>query len=397
MTYFVNMMSSTISIKKFNFYGHFLLAVLIFIVFTFFDIKADASASKDISHNSFDSAILMRPDTVNAFWNFFEDAMEAAADDLGITLTVINTESDPFKLVQQVEDIASLPMSERTDAVFVPFFANTGPQVLKILDEAGIDTFIVNSSISDLQRGLVGQPREKFRHWVGQIQPNDFEVGKALASYLYQTAKEKGLNDKGQVNFIALEGMQGSRPSDLRVAGLKDQLLQTKDMSLKRIAWGYWDTKPSYSATLRMLNEFPKANVIWTVNDQAAYGAIQAAEEKGLKPGKDILIGGIDWLPETFSLIKEGKMAASLGGHFMDGAWAMVMMYDYKNGSDFSQLTGLSIDTNLRVIDAKNIEKYQDKLENIKFNRIDFKALSRTSNPALEAYNFDILKLLDSQ
>ena len=34
--------------------------------------------------------------------------------------------------------------------------------------------------------------------------------------------------------------------------------------------------------------------------------------------------------------LRSGRLAALAGGHFMSGAWVLVMLYDYHHGHDFA-------------------------------------------------------------
>ena len=54
--------------------------------------------------------------------------------------------------------------------------------------------------------------------------------------------------------------------------------------------------------------EGKKINVLYAHNDDMAIGAIQAIEEAGLKPGKDIIIISIDGVKGAFEAMKAGKL-----------------------------------------------------------------------------------------
>ncbi len=49
-------------------------------------------------------------------------------------------------------------------------------------------------------------------------------------------------------------------------------------------------------------------NVLFAHNDDMALGAIQAMEEAGIKPGKDIKIISIDGVHDAFQAMVEGKL-----------------------------------------------------------------------------------------
>ncbi len=54
--------------------------------------------------------------------------------------------------------------------------------------------------------------------------------------------------------------------------------------------------------------EGKKINVLYAHNDDMAIGAIQAIEEAGLKPGKDIIVISIDGVKGAFEAMIAGKL-----------------------------------------------------------------------------------------
>jgi simple sugar transport system substrate-binding protein len=76
--------------------------------------------------------------------------------------------------------------------------------------------------------------------------------------------------------------------------------------------------------------EGKKINVLFAHNDDMAIGAIQAIEEAGLKPGKDIVIVSIDGVKGAFEAMMAGKLNVTvecsplLGPQLMDTARAVL-------------------------------------------------------------------------
>ncbi|MBN0423346.1 sugar ABC transporter substrate-binding protein, partial [Pseudomonas aeruginosa] len=52
--------------------------------------------------------------------------------------------------------------------------------------------------------------------------------------------------------------------------------------------------------------------MVFAHNDDMAIGAIQAIKEAGLKPGKDILTGSIDGVPDIYKAMIAGEANASV-------------------------------------------------------------------------------------
>ena len=52
--------------------------------------------------------------------------------------------------------------------------------------------------------------------------------------------------------------------------------------------------------------------MVYAHNDDMVIGAIQAIKEAGLKPGKDILTGSIDGVPDIYKAMIDGEANASV-------------------------------------------------------------------------------------
>ena len=65
-----------------------------------------------------------------------------------------------------------------------------------------------------------------------------------------------------------------------------------------------------------------------------AIGAIQAIKEKGLKPGSDILIVGVDGIKDAFKAMAAGDMNCSVECNPILGPQLMKAVQDYMAGKD---------------------------------------------------------------
>ena len=132
-------------------------------------------------------------------------------------------------------------------------------------------------------------------------------------------------------------------------------------------------------------------------SDNMAIGVIKAAKEKGWVPGKDFITGGIDLLPQNQHYLKNGLLDVSVGGHYADGAWALIAIYDYLKGYDFADFGQTQFKTKMAVHSSNTFAKLGDlrkKLSSDYLKKIDFRRFSRAYNPAIKQYQFDIERLL---
>ena len=87
-------------------------------------------------------------------------------------------------------------------------------------------------------------------------------------------------------------------------------------------------------------------------------------------------------------------MTATIGGHFMEGGWALVLIHDYAKGIDFVEELGVKIPTPMQALTAANVKSYQDKMHPEKWSQIDFKQFSKVYNKKLTKYDFSLETML---
>ena len=137
--------------------------------------------------------------------------------------------------------------------------------------------------------------------------------------------------------------------------GLRSVANSHADAVLEEVAPAFWQREAAARHTRDLLERHPETNVIWAASDNMAAGAVEAIRESGRKPGVDVLVGGIDWSPFVREMIEDGEVAVSLGGHFLDGAWSIVMLFDHHRGEEFE--VGIS-QSKYEVLTKENRSRY---------------------------------------
>jgi ABC-type sugar transport system substrate-binding protein len=120
-----------------------------------------------------------------------------------------------------------------------------------------------------------------------------------------------------------------------------------------------------------MLDRYPNTNIFWCASDQLA---LETLEQYRLTFDRPIVIGGFDWLPEALSKIQQGKLTASVGGHFLMGAVAISKIFDYEHGID--RFLSDSLVDNFEVITQANVETYLDFIQRKQWQEVNFKQFS---------------------
>jgi len=101
-------------------------------------------------------------------------------------------------------------------------------------------------------------------------------------------------------------------------------------------------------------------DVLFAHNDDMAIGAIQAIEEAGLKPGKDILIVSIDGVKGAFEAMMAGKLNASIECNPLLGPLLMAAVKDVVAGKAIPKrvVTEESVFTEANAAEAFPSRKY---------------------------------------
>lgn len=332
--------------------------------------------------------VLFLPPTIDqdhTFWSEYVAFMQAAAKDLDIELTAIWSR-DRFDIV----DKATLAMNgeRQIDYLVYMYQAKSTINILTKAEQAGVKSFITNTDVVPGERSLAKGPRERFKFWIGHMYPDDKLAGNQLAIDLVETAKKRGMTSlDGSIPVLGIGGSRDSTASTLRGKGLFDALHTEKKSSLAQYVLCSWDKETALKKTRLLLHRYPHVKVYWAASDDISLAIQQAMREKGLQPGRDCLTGGIDWSPQGIEAIRTGQMKASIGGHFMEGAWSLVLLYDYHHGKDFAD-QGATRKSQMRLITKRNLKTYLPVLKRANWDTINFKRFTKTHNPRLTKYDF---------
>jgi Periplasmic binding protein domain len=130
----------------------------------------------------------------------------------------------------------------------------------------------------------------------------------------------------------------------------------------------------------------PRIDALWAANDPMAIGAIAALREAGYRPGVDVMVGGLNWSQAAVDRVLKGEMVLTHGGHFLLGAWAMVILRDYHDGRDFAE-EDVRLQFPMGAFDLPVARRFPE-IGKVDWRRVEFARFSKTRNPAVTRYNF---------
>jgi ABC-type sugar transport system substrate-binding protein len=311
---------------------------------------------------------------------------KAAAEDLGVDFDV-ELCADQIQMSEAMEAI--IASDNKPDYVLFPNVRGVAPRIMRSADRAGIKTFLFNAGLSDEQKQELQGPRKVVPLWIGEMLPDDEVAGYQLAKYLIDRAKEDGAKP-------VIFGMTGSYSNPvawLRSEGLERAVKEDPSATLHQIVSARWQAEWAEIKTPYLLKRYPDTTIIWTANDNMAIGAARAT--RGL--GKKYYMGGIDWTDDAQNAVRDGLIETTLGGHFMEAAWAIILMFDHHNGIDFAYSDGgVSRKSDFGSLNQANLGDWKSKFGNGDWEKIDFTQFSKALNPDLKDYEFSIDKVLEA-
>ncbi|VWB48140.1 LacI family transcriptional regulator [Burkholderia arboris] len=141
--------------------------------------------------------------------------------------------------------------------------------------------------------------------YVTMIGSDFLEEGRRAGHWM----EEHYRNDAGPINIVELQGTVGSAPANDRRAGLLEVI--RSNPKFKVIASQSGDF--TLAGGKQVMEAFAKTygkqiNVVYAHNDDMALGAIQAMEEAGIKPGKDVSVVSFDATKGGFQAMVAGKI-----------------------------------------------------------------------------------------
>jgi galactofuranose transport system substrate-binding protein len=219
-------------------------------------------------------------------------SIKQAAKDAGINLKFSDAQQ---KQENQIKAIRSY-IAQKVDVIaFSPVVESGWEPVLQEAKRAKIPVILTDRNIDVKDTSL----------YVTMIGSDFMEEGRRAGKWLEDHYKD----NPGPINIVELQGTVGSAPANDRHSGLMEVI--KNDPKFKIIASQSGDF--TLAGGKQVMEAFAKTygnkiNVVYAHNDDMALGAIQAMEEAGMKPGKDIAVVSFDATKGGFEAMIAGKM-----------------------------------------------------------------------------------------
>ncbi|WP_367849927.1 ABC transporter substrate-binding protein [Rhodoferax sp. WC2427] len=328
------------------------------------------------------------------YWVGAARAMAAAASSLGWELEVQYAQRDPLRVLALARALVARPKAQRPDYVVFSNDSATGVELLRLFDGSGIRCFMAFSGFTAAEEQQWGKPRQHFKQWIGSLEPLAEEAGYLTGKALIQAGRAaRAQAADGKLHLLAIAGDRSTISSVRRNQGLRRALAEADDVVLDQMVYAGWSREKAAEKSAWLYDRYPSARLLWAGNDLIAFGAMQTLEQRGGQPGKSMRFSGINTSTEAMEALKSGRLTALAGGHFMAGAWSLVMLFDYHHGRDFAD-EGLQLERPMFVLFTPAMaEKFEARFGQ-RYDSVDFRRYSKVLNHVTTRYSFEFAPLL---
>lgn len=217
-------------------------------------------------------------------------SIQDAAKRAGVQLMYENAEQ---KQEKQIKAIRSFIAYQVDVIAFSPNVEDGWDNVLTEAKKAGIPVLITDRRINTADESLI----------VGFVGSDFYAEGRRAGEFLL-----KKMANAEHVNIVEISGTVDSTPMRQRGAGFRGVLEGDSRFSIIESVSGDFLRSKGKECMQGLLARHKDIDVLFSHNDAMTLGAMEAIEEAGLKPGKDIVIVTVDGEQAAIDLLKQGKI-----------------------------------------------------------------------------------------
>ncbi|MCD5994473.1 ABC transporter substrate-binding protein [Pseudomonas sp. CDFA 602] len=319
------------------------------------------------------SVVFISPGTENdVYWQSYVHVMQAAANTTGMSLTVLHSDRDTRKLLSMARD--TLQGYARPDYLVFSNELNVAPEILRLSQGSGVKLFAVNNTLTADQIRILGDLPARYPDFIGSLVGNDEEGGYVTAKRLIALAPSVPEGDV--VELLAFSGTNSTPVSLQREHGMQRAVAEHPQVHLRQIVLGGWRRDRALEQARVLLKRYPGIRLVWSANEQMAFGAMDALRERGGEPGKDIFFSAINGTALSLRAQLNGSLGVVATGHFTLGGWAMILLsrYDTAHPQARKQVGARTIDV-LHVVELKDAQRFLEATRDERY-RLDRQAFN---------------------
>jgi len=308
------------------------------------------------------------PVLANPYWATNVQFAKQLASALGVSLVVESANDQADTQLQNVENLVAQGVK---GIVFGPIDTDIGPAILKVCQQHHIVC-----AAAERRPGV--EPNDSNKdYFAGYVVGDDRDLGTRIGQILDRAGARK---------CVAMSGIQGNSVADLRLQGFED-FAASHGMSVLSTFRPAELAADGQKATENFLSQLPgpKFDCVFGFDGDVGTGAISALSKAGVL--NRVKVATIGPTSSNLREIKAGQMLASIGGEFMDGGFATIMVFDAISGH---RATSGAVVLHGATVLRYNVARYAAQFGGTSVTGYDAKQLSATYNPRATTAGFTV-------
>ena len=245
------------------------------------------------------------------------------------------------KQENQIKSIRSY-ISQRVDyIVFSPVTETGWDTVLKEAYDAGIPVITSDRQVDVEDKNLVSA-------WIGG---DMFAEGEKAGIWL-----KENTDPEETLRIAVLTGTEGSSAQLGRSEGFSSIADTMDKWEILGEKCGDFTMARGKEMMEEFLKEHEEIDVLVSQNDDMTFGAIQAMEEKGIVPGKDMIIISFDAVKEALEMVLDGKINVDVECTPLLGPYVDELIKKMEKGGEYPKDNPVDE----MVFTAENVKDYLD-------------------------------------
>jgi ribose transport system substrate-binding protein len=222
----------------------------------------------------------------NPFFVELRDGAQAAADEAGVDLYIVDAQNDS---ATQANQLATATAGSTKAVIVNPVDSDAASASVNALTAANIPVIGVDRTVNDAELTSL-------------VASDNVAGGKQAADELAAAMGVKG-------TVISLQGVSGTSASRDRGAGFDEGIAAYPDITVVAEQTANFDRASALDVTTNLLQANPGVTGIFAENDEMALGAIQAL---GARAGSEVSVVGFDGTADGLTAISDGSLYATV-------------------------------------------------------------------------------------
>jgi len=265
---------------------------------TFFSLFLLSACEKERNNeNQEDEGIILGFSQIgaeSAWRNCNSRSIKEAAEEQDIQLLFENAEQ---KQENQIKALRSFIVYQVDVIVFVPIVTEGWDNILNEAKKAGIPVLITDRKIDTYNTNL----------YAGYLGTDSLQEGREAANFLLKKFEDYDPGN-GPIKIVELTGTERSSPAIGRAKGFREILDMHEEFQIIDSLSGDFLRSKGNEIMRQLLQRYDDIDVVYSHNDGMTLGAVDAIKDKGLEPGKDIVLVSIDAEQAAIDALKRGEI-----------------------------------------------------------------------------------------